>query len=67
MSQFFGSGMPLYDIRDEGFQAYKDGKEFWECPHVQGSSNIHGLSAWIAGWMAAKQLGVKQEKLEKSE
>jgi ribosome modulation factor len=40
---------------NEGMQAYKNGKEMWECPYAYlGSMSV--FNHWIAGWMAAKQL-----------
>jgi hypothetical protein len=55
-----GSGMIGY--YDEGMQAYKDGKELWQCPHVYGYSSVYALSPWMAGWMCAKQLDEMSKK-----
>lgn len=43
---------------DEGMQAYKAGKEMWECPHVYQTSLTLALTPWLAGWIAAKQMDV---------
>jgi hypothetical protein len=55
------------DVRsyyDQGMQAYKDGKEIWQCPYVDLTSPVNALVPWMAGWMFAKQMDV-QDKLEK--
>lgn len=40
---------------DEGINAYKDGKDFYDNPHVCTGSKKEDFIGWCAGWIYAKQ------------
>lgn len=40
---------------DDGVSAYKDGKDFYNNPHVSPTSKKDDFNSWCAGWIYARQ------------
>ena len=50
---------------DDGMKDCKEGKQFYENPHVLGSSKKDDFAAWFAGWCLQKQIE-ENSNLEKN-
>lgn len=58
-------------VIEEGRQAGLRGDEVWQCPHVNGTSEILATQFWFAGWCRGRQEIAKEnaerEKAEREE
>lgn len=67
MGLFTDHDTPLSNAYKEGIDAFMSGRDFWECPHVGYMDAIEPMSAWLSGWMWAKQEKERRRKAEDQE